>query len=84
MMQMHQEASDSQAAGQAAPSIILGRDNAWVINGRLPLQLHCCSIRIQKPHQTEIALQAEPPDTMRAFLKVFNWTLPTNAFHNDD
>lgn len=82
MMQVEQECAGSLGAGQAAFSMSPARGSAWMTKQALPLQLHCCSVRIQKPHQADVALQAEPSDSMCALLKLFQWTLPANLTRN--
>ena len=76
MRQVQDEPSVAEGAGHVASSLSLARGSAWMIKQTLPLQLHCCSVRIQKPHQDDIALQAEPSDSMCAVLKLFKWTVP--------
>ena len=59
---------------QDALSLAL-QDDSWLWTPKLtaPLQLHCCSVRIQKPHQAEIAVDAEPSQSMSTLLRYFGW-----------
>lgn len=79
MMQVQQESAFGLSAGQALISTSPARGSAWMTKQALPLQLHCCSVCIQKPHQADIALHAEPSHSMSALLKLFQWTLPINS-----
>lgn len=77
MMQTQPMPAINQATSQEAL-----KDAAWMLHGgrSLPLQLHCFLARIHKPQQSEIAVQAEPSQSMSVLLKFFKWTVPMSGF----
>ena len=39
----------------------------------MPLQLHCQSVCLQKPHQQAIRVAAEPSQSMKGLMRLFGW-----------